>query len=68
MKKLISSKNRVFLSLVGPSETENPQRFQNWLKIGNFQPELDKKHFFNNTRSHFTTLCKKVENSSLLIV
>ena len=36
MNKLISTKDRVFISLVGPSETGKSQLFYNWLKIGTF--------------------------------
>ena len=46
MNKLISTKNRVFFSLVGPSETGNSQLIYNWLKIGTFQPKFDKSDFF----------------------
>ena len=46
MSKYISTKHRVFISLVGPSETGKPQLIYNWLKIGIFQPKLDKICFF----------------------
>ena len=46
MNKLISTRNRVFISLVGPSETGNPQPNYNWLKIGTFQPKFDKIYLF----------------------
>ena len=46
MNKLISTKNRVFISLVGPSETGKTQLLNNWLKIGTFQPKFDKIYFF----------------------
>ena len=46
MNKLISTKNRVFISLVGPSETGKSQLIYNWLKIGMFQPKFDKIDFF----------------------
>ena len=46
MKKLISTKNRVFISLVGPSETGKWQFIYNWHKIGTFQPKFDKIYFF----------------------
>ena len=36
MNKLISTKNRVFISLVGPSETGKSQLIYNWLKTGTF--------------------------------
>ena len=46
MNKLISTKNRVFISLVGASETGNSQLIYNWLIIGTFQPKFDKIYFF----------------------
>ena len=46
MNKLISTKNRVFISLVSPSETGKSQFIYNWLKIGPFQPQFDKNYFF----------------------
>ena len=49
MNKLISTKNRVFISLVGPSETGKSQLIYNWLRIGSFQPKLDKIYFFLST-------------------
>ena len=46
MNNLISTKNRVFISLVGPSETGKSQLIYNWLKIGTFQAKFDKIYFF----------------------
>ena len=46
MNKLISTKNRVFISLVGPSETGKLQLIYNWLKSGTIQPKFDKIYFF----------------------
>ena len=46
MNKVNSTKNRVFISLVGPSETGKSQLIYNWLKIGTFQPKFDKICFF----------------------
>ena len=41
MKKLIFTKNHVFISLVGPIETGKSQFIYNWLNIGTFtQPTL----------------------------
>ena len=39
-------KKRVFVSFVGPSEIGNSQLLYNWLKVGTFQPKLDKIYFF----------------------
>ena len=46
MNKLISTRNRVFISLVGPSETRNLQVIHNWLKFGTFQPKFVQIYFF----------------------
>ena len=46
MNKLFSTKNGVFISLVGPSETGKSQLIYNWLKIGTFQPNFDKIYIF----------------------
>ena len=59
MNKLISTKHRVFFSLVGPSETGKSQFIYNWLKIGTFQPKFDKISFFINISNILTMLCKK---------
>ena len=64
MNKLFFTEHRVFISLVGPSETGKPQLIYNWLKIGTFQPKLDKIYFF--APNLFTMLCKrKLKISSL---
>ena len=44
--KLTSPKNRVFLSLVGPSERGKSQLIYKWLTNGAFQPKLDTIYFF----------------------
>ena len=46
MNMLSSTKNQVFISLVGPSETGKSQCVHNWLKNGTFQPKFDKIYFF----------------------
>ena len=65
MNKLFSTKKRVFVSLVGPSETGKSQLINNWLKNGSFEPEIEKKLFFFH--QHPQTLYdnmqkKKIEN------
>ena len=54
MNKLISTKNRVFISLVGHSETRKSQLFHNWLKIGAFQPKFEKIYVLINIPNLFT--------------
>ena len=46
MNKIISTKNRVLNSLVGPSENRKSQLIYKWLKIGTFQLKFDKIYFF----------------------
>ena len=66
MNKLISTKNRVFISLVGPSETGKSELIYNWLKLETFQTKFDKIYFFINIPNLFTMLCKrKLRISSL---
>ena len=63
MNKFFSAKNRVLISSVGQSETKNPRLFYNWLKIGIFQPKLDKKHIFQQ-HSHplYDVMLEEIEN------
>ena len=67
MKKLISTKNRVFISLVGPSETGKSQLIYNWLKIGTFQPKFDKIYFFyQHSQALYDVMQKQIENLEFL--
>ena len=62
MKKVISTKNRVFISLVGPSETGKSQFIYNWLKIGTFQPKFDKIYFFyQHSQPLYDVMQKEIE-------
>ena len=63
MNKLISTKNRVFISLVGPSETGKTQPFYNWLKIGKYQPKFDKMYFFyQHSQPLYDVMLKDIKN------
>ena len=63
MNKLISTKDRVFISLVGPSETGKSQLVYNWLKIGTFQPKFDKIYFFyQHSQPLYDVMQKEIEN------
>ena len=53
MNKIISTKSRVCISLVGLSENGKSQLIYNWLKIGTFQPKFDNLYFFHQ---HFQPL------------
>ena len=56
-------KNRVFISLVGPSETGKPQLVYNWLKIVTFQPKFKKIYFFyQHSQAFYDDMQKEVEN------
>ena len=63
MNKVISTKNRVFISLVGPSETGKLQLTYNWLKIETFQPKFDKFYFFyQHSQPLYAVMQKEVKN------
>ena len=63
MNKLISTKVRVFISLVGPSETGGSQLIHNWLKIGTFQPKFDKIYFFyQHSQPLYDVMQKEIED------
>ena len=47
MNKLISTKNRVFMSMVGPSESGKTQLIYECLISGTFQPKFDKIYFLH---------------------
>ena len=46
MNKILSTKDRIFISLVGPSGSEKNHLISDWLKTGTFQPAFDKKFCF----------------------
>ena len=46
MNNLCSTENRLFISLVGPSEMGKSQFIYHWLRNGSFQPKFDKIYFF----------------------
>ena len=45
MNKLVSAKNRIFISLVGPSDIGKTYLIHEWLKVGTFQPKFKKISF-----------------------
>ena len=68
MKTVISTKNRVFISLVGPSKTGKSQLLYNWLKIGTFQPKFDKKYFFyQHSQPLYDVIEKEIENLEFVL-
>ena len=63
MNKLLSTKNRVFISLVGPSETGKPQLIYIWLKLGKFLPKIDMIYFFyQHSQPLYDVIQKEIEN------
>ena len=63
INKLISTKNRVFISLVGPSENRKSQLIYNWLKIGTSQPKFDKIDFFyQHSQPLYDVMQKEIKN------
>ena len=67
MNMLISTKNRAFFSLVGPSETGKSQLIYNWLKIGTFQPKFNKISFFyQHSQPLYDVMQKEIKNLEFL--
>ena len=63
INKLISAKNRVLLSLVGPSDTGKSQFLYNCLKIGTFQPKFDKIYnFYQHSQLLYDVMQEEIEN------
>ena len=63
MNKLISTKNHVFILLVGPSETGKSQLIHNWLKVGTSQQKFDKIYFFyQHSQLLYDVMQKEIEN------
>ena len=59
MNKIISTKERVFISLVGPSGSGKSHLIFEWLKIGTFQPKFDKIFSFYQHYQPFMDKCKE---------
>ena len=63
MNKLVSTKNRVFTSLVGPSETGKSQLIYHWLEIGRFQTKFEKIYFFyQHSKPLYNVMQKEIKN------
>ena len=54
LNKIFSTKNRIFISLAGPSDFGKTYLIHEWLKVGTFQPKLDKTYFFSQ---HLQPIC-----------
>ena len=67
MNKLLSTKNRVFISLIGLSETETSQVYYNRLKIGKFSAKFDKIYFFYHyPQPLYDVMQKEIQNLEFL--
>ena len=65
MNKIISTKERIFISLVGPSESGKSCLIFDWLKIGTFQPAVDKIFYFY---LHYQPLYSKMQRKNLKFI
>ena len=64
MNKIISNKERVFISLVGPSGSGKSHLIFEWLKIGTFQPKFDKTFYFYQ---HYQPLYGQMQKKTLSV-
>ena len=65
MNKIISTKERVFISLVGPSGSGKLHPFFEWLKFGTIQPKFDKIFYFYQ---HYQPLYSQMQRKNLKFV
>ena len=63
MNIIISTKERVFVSLVGPSGSEKLHLIFGWLKIGKFGPKFD--NFFCQ---HYQPLYGRMQSKNLKLI
>ena len=63
MNKIISTKERIFISLVGPSGSGKSHLIHDWLIIGTFQPDFDKiYYFYQHYQSLYGLMSKNIKN------
>ena len=63
MNKLISSKARIFMSLVGPSGSGKTQLIMDMLVNGTFKPEFDKIfYFYQHYQPNYSIMLNSVKN------
>ena len=65
MNKIISTKERIFISLIGPSGSEKFHLIFDWLKIGTFQPAFDKIFYFYQ---HYQPLYSQMQRKNLKFI
>ena len=59
MNKLFFKKNRIFISLVGPSDSGKTYLIHEWLKVGTLQPKFDKTSFSHQQRKSLYDVMQK---------
>ena len=63
MNKLNSTKTRISIPLVGPSDSGKTYLIHEWLKVGTFQPKFDKIYFFYHyPQPLFDVMLKEIDN------
>ena len=63
MNRLISTKNRIFICLVGPSDSGKTYLIYEWLKVGTFPPNFDKYYFFyQHPQPLYDVMQKEIDN------
>ena len=63
MNKLFSTKNRIFISLVGASDSGKTYLIHEWLRVGTFQPKLDKIYsLFQHLQPLYDVMQKEIDN------
>ena len=63
MNNIISTKERIFISLVGPSGSGKSHLIYDWLVFGTFQPEFDKNYYFyQHYQSLYGLMSKNIKN------
>ena len=65
MNKITSTKERIFISLVGPSGSGKSHLIFDWLKIGTFQPVFDKIFYFYQ---HYQPLYSQMQRKNLKFI
>ena len=63
MDKTISTKIRMFISLVGPSESGKRYLIHEWLKVGTFQPKFDPISFlYQHLQNMYDVMLEEIVN------
>ena len=63
MNKKVSTKERIFISFVGPSGSGKSHLFLDWLIIGFFQPDIDKVYYlYQHYKSLYGLMSKNIKN------